>query len=104
VCDSLCLGVGAPRAVRLLTAIASWVVVRTRLPGRWLVDNLAFMPLTIPGLVLGVALLVVYLRVPIGIYGTLWILLIAYMTRYLPYGMRYSSTSMFQIARELEES
>jgi iron(III) transport system permease protein len=104
VLNSLYLGVGAATAVMLLTAIASWVVVRTRLPGRWLVDNLAFMPLTIPGLVLGVALLVVYVRVPIGIYGTLWILLIAYMTRYLPYGMRYSSTSMFQIGRELEES
>src|SRR5215831_8510009 len=98
VLNSLYLGVGAATAVMLLTAIAAWVVVRTRLPGRWLVDNLAFMPLTIPGLVLGVALLFVYLRVPIGIYGTLWILLIAYMTRYLPYGMRYSSTSMFQIS------
>jgi iron(III) transport system permease protein len=104
VLNSLYVGVGAATAVMLLTAIASWVVVRTRLPGRSLVDNLAFLPLTIPGLVLGVALLVVYLRVPIGIYGTLWILLIAYMTRYLPYGMRYSSTSMFQIGRELEES
>jgi iron(III) transport system permease protein len=104
VLNSLYVGVGAATAVMLLTAVASWVVVRTRLPGRSLVDNLAFLPLTIPGLVLGVALLVVYLRVPIGIYGTLWILLIAYMTRYLPYGMRYSSTSMFQIGRELEES
>ena len=104
VLNSLYLGVGAATAVMLLTAIASWVVVRTHLPGRWLVDNLAFMPLTIPGLVLGVALLVVYVRIPIGIYGTLWILLIAYMTRFLPYGMRYSSTSMFQIGRELEES
>ena len=104
VLNSLYLGVGAATAVMLLTAIAAWVVVRTRLPGRWLVDNLAFMPLTIPGLVLGVALLVVYVRIPIGIYGTLWILLIAYMTRFLPYGMRYSSTSMFQIGRELEES
>jgi iron(III) transport system permease protein len=104
VLNSLYVGVGAATAVMVLTAVASWVVVRTRLPGRSLVDNLAFLPLTIPGLVLGVALLVVYLRVPIGIYGTLWILLIAYMTRYLPYGMRYSSTSMFQIGRELEES
>jgi iron(III) transport system permease protein len=88
----------------LLTAVAAWVVVRTRLRGRSLVDNLAFMPLTIPGLVLGVALLFVYLRIPIGIYGTLWVLFIAYLTRFMPYGMRYSSTSMFQIGRELEES
>jgi iron(III) transport system permease protein len=98
------VGVGAATAVMLLAAIASWLVVRTKLPGRWLVDNLAFLPLTIPGLVLGVALLTIYLRIPIPIYGTLWILFMAYLTRYMPYGMRYASTSMFQIGRELEES
>jgi iron(III) transport system permease protein len=38
------------------------------------------------------------------VYGTLWILFIAYLTRYMPYGMRYASTSMFQIGKELEES
>ena len=104
VVNSLYVGLGAATAVMFLAAIASWVVVRTRLRGRWLIDNLAFMPLTIPGLVLGVALLTIYLRVPIGIYGTLWILFMAYLTRYMPYGMRYASTSMFQIGRELEES
>ena len=104
VVNSLIVGIGAATAVMLLAAVASWVVVRTRLRGRWLIDNLAFMPLTIPGLVLGVALLTIYLRIPIGVYGTLWILFLAYMTRYMPYGMRYASTSMFQIGRELEES
>jgi len=104
VMNSIYLGIGAATTVMLLTAVASWLVVRTRVPGRWILDNLAFLPLTIPGLVLGVALLVVYLRIPLPIYGTLWILFIAYLTRYMPYGMRYSSTSMFQIGRELEES
>jgi iron(III) transport system permease protein len=106
--NSLILGLGAATTVMLVTAVASWIVVRTRIPGRWVVDNLAFLPLVIPGLVLGVALLFVYLRVNrdfgLPIYGTLWILFIAYFTRYMPYGMRYSSTSMFQIGRELEES
>jgi iron(III) transport system permease protein len=58
----------------------------------------------IPGLVMGVALLFVYLRFPLPVYGTIWILLIAYLTRYMPYGMRYASSSMFQISNELEES
>jgi len=40
----------------------------------------------------------------IGVYGTIWIMLIAYVTRFLPYGMRYASTSMLQIHKELEES
>ena len=103
--NSLILGLGTATVVMLLMAIASWLVVRTNLPGRWLVDNLAFLPLVIPGLVLGVSLLTVYLRVSfLPIAGTLWILFIAYMTRYMPYGMRYASTSMYQIGRELEES
>ena len=67
-------------------------------------DGLAFMPLVVPGLVMGLALSFVYLRSPIPIYGTLFILLISYCTRYLPYGMRYSVTSMQQISNELEES
>jgi iron(III) transport system permease protein len=102
--NSLILGLGSATTVMLLTAVAAWVVVRTELPGRWLIDNLAFLPLIVPGLVLGVAILYVYLRVPLPIYGTLWILFMAYLTRYMPYGMRYASTSMFQIGRELEES
>jgi iron(III) transport system permease protein len=102
--NSFVLGIGAATLVMFGTAIASWLVIRTKLPGRWLVDNLAFVPLVIPGLVLGVALLFVYLRFPIAIYGTMFILLISYVTRYMPYGMRYASTSMYQIGGELEES
>lgn len=102
--NSFVLGIGSATFVMFLMAIASWLVVRTRLPGRWMVDNLSFLPLTIPGLVMGVALLFVYLRFPVPVYGTIWILFIAYFTRYMPYGMRYASTSMYQISGELEES
>jgi iron(III) transport system permease protein len=101
--NSVILGVGAATLVMLGMAVAAWLVVRTRLPGRWLVDNLSFLPLVIPGLVLGVALVFVYLRFPIPIYGTLWILLLAYLTRYMPYGMRYAASSLYQISNELEE-
>jgi ABC-type spermidine/putrescine transport system permease subunit II len=102
--NSFILGIGTATAVMFFTAIASWLVIRGRVPGRWLVDNLAFLPLVIPGLVMGVALIFVYLRFPIAIYGTLWILFISYCTRYMPYGMRYASASTYQIGGELEES
>jgi iron(III) transport system permease protein len=85
-------------------AIAAWIVVRSNIPGRKILDLLSFAPLVIPGLVLGLSLQFVYLRVPIAIYGTIWILLVAYCTRYMPYGMRYAVTSMQQISSELEES
>ncbi len=102
--NSVLLGVGSATAVMFLAAVVSWVIVRTRAPGRRLLDILAFSPIVIPGLVLGLALAFVYLRSPLPIYGTLWILLISYSTRYLPYGMRYASAAMTQLSAELEES
>src|SRR5439155_21656732 len=90
--------------IMLLASVISWVVVRTKIPGRWILDNIASMPLVFPGLVLGLSIMICYLYIDIGVYGTLWILLIAYVTRFLPYGMRYVSTSMLQIHKELEES
>jgi iron(III) transport system permease protein len=102
--NSLFLGVASATLVMLFMSIAAWIVVRSKVPGRGIVDQLAFVPLVIPGLVLGLALSFVYLRSPIPIYGTIFILLIAYCTRYMPYGMRYAVTSMHQISAELEES
>lgn len=102
--NSLVLAFASATTVVLLSAVMSWIVVRSRLGGRWLIDNLASLPLVFPGLVLGLAIMICYLTIDIGIYGTLWILLIAYVTRFLPYGMRYNSASMLQIHKELEES
>ena len=51
-------------------------------------DFLAFVPITIPGIVMGMALILLYVAFPIPIYGTIWVLLIAYVTRFIPYGMR----------------
>jgi iron(III) transport system permease protein len=104
VWNSLVLAVGSATIVMLVSAVIAWIVLRTKVPGRWMLDNLASLPLVFPGLVLGLAIMVCYLYVDIGVYGTLWIMLIAYVTRFLPYGMRYNSASMLQIHKELEES
>jgi iron(III) transport system permease protein len=104
VWNSLVLSAASATVVALTTAVLCWIVARTRLPGRWLLDNLATLPLMFPGLVLGLAIMVCYLNFNIGIYGTLWIMLIAYVTRFMPYGMRYNATSMLALHKELEES
>jgi iron(III) transport system permease protein len=102
--NSLLLAVGTATAVVLVMAVVAWIVVRTRVPGRRLLDVVVFLPLAVPGLVLGVAILFVYLRLPIGVYGTLWILFIAYFTRFMPYGMRFAVSSLQQVGAELEEA
>jgi iron(III) transport system permease protein len=104
VWNSIVLAVGSATTIMLISAVIAWIVIRTKIRGRWLLDNLASLPLVFPGLVLGLAIMVCYLTLDIGIYGTLWIMFIAYVTRFLPYGMRYNSASMLQIHKELEES
>jgi iron(III) transport system permease protein len=104
--NSVVLALLAGLCVMFLSAVASWFVVRSRFIGGKLLDQLAFLPMVVPGIVLGLALSFVYLRnpLPFPVYGTLLILLIAYTTRFLPYGMRYAISSVEQISKELEES
>ena len=104
VWNSFLLAIGSATLIMLVTSVICWIVVKTRLPGRWLLDNIASLPMVFPGIVLGLSIMILYLYVPIGVYGTVWILLIAYVTRFLPYGLRYNTTSMLQIHKELEES
>lgn len=102
--NSALLALLAATSVMLVTSVICWIVVKTKLPGRWLLDNIATLPLVFPGLVLGLSIMICYLTLGGGIYGTIWILLIAYCTKFMPYGMRYNTTSMLQIHKELEES
>jgi iron(III) transport system permease protein len=102
--NSLVLGVGSATTVILLMGFTAWFMSRSQIKGRWLLDWVSSAPMAIPSVVIGVALLFVYLRAPLPVYGTLWILFIAYVTRYLPYGMRYASSAMAQISVELDEA
>jgi len=102
--NSIVLSLGSATLIMLATSLLCWIVVRTKLPGRFLIDTLASLPLVFPGLVLGLAIMVCYLALPIGVYGTIWIMLIAYVTRFLPYGMRYNTAALLQVHQELEES
>ena len=102
--NSFYLSIGSATLTMLLTSVISWITVRTRIRGRVLLESVAFLPITIPGIVLGVSLIWVYLTLPIPIYGTIWVLLLAYITRYMPYGIRAASATMIQINKELEEA
>jgi iron(III) transport system permease protein len=101
--NSLGLGLAQATIVMGLMAIGSWIVVRTRTPGRQIIDYLSLVPLVIPGLILSLAISFVYVGSSLPIYGTLLILLIAYCTGNMPAGMRYAQPAIRQIADELEE-
>jgi iron(III) transport system permease protein len=101
---SVGLGVLAATAVVILTTLMAWVAQRSRSRLNWLIDVLAFSPIAIPGIIVGTSVLLVYLLLPTPIYDTIWILLLAYMTLFLPYGMRFAAGGLAQIHKELEES
>jgi iron(III) transport system permease protein len=103
VWQTLFMSAGAATGVMALTIVSGWLAVRRR-SGAWLLDQLATAPLIFPGIVLGVAMIQIYLATPIAIYGTLWAFIVAFIIRYLPFGMRYSSAGVLQIHPELEEA
>lgn len=95
--------VGATLAMILASAVA-FLTVRTKIRGRAALEVLTFIPWAFPGTALAIGLLWGYVRLPIAIYATVWILMIAYVTRFLPYGLRAMTSTMVQVHTELEEA
>ncbi len=81
-----------------------YTIHRTTLPGRRAIDLISTVPVAIPGLVVGVAYLWAWIGVPGGLYGTIWILALAFIARFMPDTVKALSTSFLQIHRELEEA
>ena len=100
---SVLLAAMAATAVTALTFAMAWLAQRGLPRYGFMLDALAFAPIAIPGVIVGAGILTAYLMLPIPIYNTIWILLVAYVTLYLPYGMRFASSGIAQIHRELEE-
>ena len=90
-------------AVSLGAAIA-YLDVRTELRGRRLLDYLAILPLGLPGTVMAVGILLAFIRPPFSIYGTIWILLVAYVARFIPLATRSANATFRQIDASLEEA
>ncbi len=101
--NTVLVAAGAATAAMVITVFAGWLSAR-RSPGGALINQLAMAPFVFPGIVFGVAMMQIGLRVPVPIYGTLWLICLAFSIRYLPLGMRYSFSGVLQIHRELEEA
>ena len=103
--NSLILIGVVPASTILLSAIVSWIVVRSKARGRGLLDTLAFVPFTAPSIVFGLAFLLIAFWVDwIPIYGTIWLIALVHLARFLAYGTRATNGAMFQLHKELEEA
>jgi len=103
--NSLLVGTGSACAVAAVGLLMGWVVVRRRELARWAIDVVASLPLVFPGIVLGIAVMVEFLDLRfIPIYGTVWILIFAFVVKFLPYGMRFCHAGVLSINRDLEDS
>jgi len=87
-----------------LYLIIGYMIHKTKLPGRQLLTYICVLPIAVAGLVKGMAYLWAWISLPIGIYGSVWILILAYISRFTPQGLRAVSSSIVQIHPELEEA
>jgi iron(III) transport system permease protein len=94
---------GATCCVALAIALA-WYVIRLRGRLGGLVEYAMVLPLGIPGIALGVGILSLWILVPGGIYGTLWILLLAYVTAHIPVAMQFVASALHRIHTDLEDA
>lgn len=88
----------------VLAFAIGYTVFRTQVAGRKSIDLLSTVPVAIPGLVIGVAYLWAWIGLPGGLYGTIWILALAFVARFIPDTVKALSTSFLQIHKELEEA
>jgi iron(III) transport system permease protein len=103
VMNSLTVSMTSATGAILITFFAAWLIVRASIKARWVLDQMAMLPLVFPGIVMGIAILKMYLMLPLPVYGTLWILILAFIARYLPYGIRFSHSALLSLHKELEE-
>jgi len=103
--NSLILGLATALGACALGLGVSWIVLRTRSSLRAYLDQVSMFPLAVPSMVLALGLLWLYVNLKgLPIYGTLGILFLAYVTHYLPFGVRAGSAALRQLHPELEDA
>jgi iron(III) transport system permease protein len=104
VLNTLELGLLTATVGAVLVALLAYIANRRLIAGHQLLGFLALAPIVIPGVVLAVGLFIAYTRPPLLLYGTLWILFIAYVTKEMPVGYSQSDATFKGIHPELEEA
>jgi iron(III) transport system permease protein len=101
--NSLILGLSVATIGVPVIGVLTWIIYRSKLRGRSAIEYVIMFPQAVPRLIFGLGLLWAWINIPIPIYGTLWLLGIAYFTVFLPLGLRTLAGVVLQIDRSLEE-
>ena len=89
----------------VLSFLVSLVVIRSKFWGRKLLDQMAFMPHAIPGIVTGIAFFWLFIKLDfLPLYGTIWAIAIGFTANFISYGTRSMNAALLQIHKELEEA
>ena len=102
--NTLLLGVGAATGVTTIALVVGYLSSRKLVPGHQALPLLAMAPIAVPGIVMGVGLFLVYSRPPFLLYGTLWIMLLGFLTLEMPAGFQQVQAAMRGLHVELEEA
>jgi iron(III) transport system permease protein len=106
--NSVFLAVSAATIITFFGALIAYIVIKTKMRMRHILDFLATLPYAIPGSVVALAMILAWLQplpiINVSLYNTIWILLIAYVARYLTFGVRTTSGALTQIHESLEEA
>ncbi|HEY1372382.1 MAG TPA: iron ABC transporter permease [Candidatus Binatia bacterium] len=102
--NSLFLAIGGATICMLLASVTAYMTTKTKAAGRSVIEALTFIPWAFPGTALAIGLLWTYVYIPLPIYGTIWILLIGYITRFLPYGLRTMTSTVVQVHDDLPDA
>jgi iron(III) transport system permease protein len=108
IVNSIGLAVAAATIISILSAFIAYIIVKTKMRGRALLDFISNAPYTLPGTVVALAMILAWLKpiplIDFRLYNTIWILLIAYVARYLAFGVRTAAGSLAQVHASLEEA
>jgi iron(III) transport system permease protein len=104
--NTIAIGLGAGVVGVFFYSLIAYVIVKTRYRGRWLLDFLSWLPWSVPGILLGIALLWTFLQTKIflPIYGTIYLLMIAMVIKSMPFGTQMIKSVLIQLGSDLEEA
>ena len=101
--NSLILAISVATIGVVVIGVLAWIIYRSRMPGSGVAEYVIMFPQAVPRLVFGLGLLWAWINMPIPIYGTLWLLALAYFTVFLPLGLRTIAGVVLQVDPSLEE-